>query len=135
MDAHFRHRRFVRCPCRCRGLGRPRREKVDAQWWSQTNKHVTCQFMIKGRWHETLCFFVATANESISSSRDEMLYIPGDSRRVDAIVLVGQHHSLSDASRATIEKSEMKLGHNDYVLLNLWIFRTSSRSDWQLGGN
>ena len=64
-----------------------------------------------------------------------MLYIPGDSRRVDAIVLVGQHHSLSDASRATIEKSEMKLGHNDYVLLNLWIFRESSHSDWQLGGN
>ena len=31
VDAHFRHR-CLRCPCRCRGLGRPRREKVDAQF-------------------------------------------------------------------------------------------------------
>ena len=31
VDAHFRHR-FLCCPCRCRGLGRPRRERVDAQF-------------------------------------------------------------------------------------------------------
>ncbi len=70
VDAHFRHR-FLRCPCRCRGLGRPRREKVDAQfyyfWPSLVVTHKqTCQFMVKGRWHETL--FFPTANESISST-------------------------------------------------------------------
>ena len=45
VDAHFRHR-FIRCPCRCRGLGRPRREKVDAQ--SHTNKQVNSLFCDRG---------------------------------------------------------------------------------------
>ena len=36
--------------------------------------------------------------------------------------------------RSTDIKKTM-LGHNDYVLLNLWIFNKSSHSDWQLGGN
>ena len=37
--------------------------------------------------------------------------------------------------RRSTDMVKAMLGHNDYVLLNLWIFRTSSHSDWQLGGN
>ncbi len=47
----------------------------------------TCQFMFKGRWHETICFATPKSRLSNSrcrdqraASRDEMLYLPGDSR-------------------------------------------------------
>ena len=39
------------------------------------------------------------------------------------------------ATNARSPTATQPLNHNDYVLLNLWMFRESSHSDWQLGGN
>ena len=39
------------------------------------------------------------------------------------------------ATNARSPTATQPLNHNDYVLLNLRMFRESSHSDWQLGGN